>query len=270
MTVQTRAEVRATERHGAFQHVTLTAPGVVEEFRPGNFVTLALGSVDGSEPRMLRRSYWVHRVRASSTHGATVDLVVRPDGVAGTWLAGLQVGATIDLIGPLGRPFAQPKEPVDALLVGEGHSAAVLFPLAERLAERGCPVTLLLAGGTAADVIDGLDVRRLARAVHVVTGDGSMGAQGTVAQALPGILQRTGAAVVYAAGPAATLHAVAGLSEQHGAWSQVALEVPHPCGTGLCHGCIVPAVGEDAIAHKVRACTEGPVFRGDRIQWGIL
>lgn len=266
MTVQVTAEVRASERVGAFQHVTLAAPGVVESFRPGNFVSVALADAN----RLLRRSYWVHRVRSSSSHGVTIDVVVKPSGVGGAWLAGLPAGATVDLIGPLGRPFAQPKEAVPCLLVGEGYAAASLFPLAERLVERGCPVTLLLAGETASEVIDGLDVRRLAKAVTVVTADGSMGAQGTVAQALPGALQRCGASVVYAAGPSPTLHAVAGLSEQHGAWSQVALEVAQPCGTGLCHTCIVPAVGEDAVAHRVRACTEGPVFRGDRIQWGLL
>lgn len=270
MTGQATAEVRVSERVGAFQHVTLAAPGVVETFRPGNFVSVALGSPGPGDAHLLRRSYWVHRVRASSTHGATVDLVVRPDGVGGQWLAGLPVGSSVDLVGPLGRPFAQPKEAVPCLLVGEGYAASALFPLAERLVERGCPVTFLLAGDTASEVIDGLDVRRSARAVTVVTADGSMGAQGSVAQALPGALQRSEASVVYAAGPTSTLHAVAGISEQHGAWSQVALEVPQPCGTGLCHGCIVPAVGEDAIAHRVRACAEGPVFRGDRIQWGLL
>ena len=266
MTLQATADVRASERIGAFQHVTLAAPGVVETFRPGNFVSIALH--DGSH--LSRRSFWVHRVRSSSSSGATIDIVVRPTGVGSSWLAGLGVGASVDLIGPLGRPVAQPKQAVPCLLVGEGYAAASLFPLAERLVERGCPVSLLLAADTAAEVIDGLDVRRSAEAVTIVTADGSMGAQGTVAQALPGALQRSGASVVYAAAPAASLHAVAGISEQHGAWSQVALEVPQPCGTGLCHGCIVPAVGEDAIAHRVRACAEGPVFRGDRIQWGLL
>lgn len=270
MTVQVTAEVRASERVGAFQHVTLAAPGVVETFRPGNFVSVALDDGIHGGARLARRSYWVHRVRSSSTHGATIDLVVRPSGVGGHWLATLPVGAAIDLVGPLGRPFAQPKEAVACVLVGEGHAAAALFPLAERLVERGCPVTFLLAGETASEVIDGLDVRRSARAVTVVTADGSMGAQGSVAQALPAVLQRAEASVVYAAGPTATLHAVAGISEQHGAWSQVALEVAQPCGTGLCHACIVPAVGEDAVAHRVRACAEGPVFRGDRIQWGLL
>jgi dihydroorotate dehydrogenase electron transfer subunit len=39
------------------------------------------------------------------------------------------------------------------------------------------------------------------------------------------------------------------------------------CGTGLCMGCVLPAVGNDGITRMVRACTEGPVFRGDLVRW---
>ena len=75
---------------------------------------------------------------------------------------------------------------------------------------------------------------------------------------------------MYAAGPAATLHAVAAAAERHGAWSQTALERPLTCATGLCQGCPVPVVGEDGVARTVRACVDGPVFRGDRVRWAEL
>ena len=81
---------------------------------------------------------------------------------------------------------------------------------------------------------------------------------------------RTGAEVVYAAGSHATLHAVAAVAEQHGAWSQTLLDVAMPCGTGLCQGCTVPVVGEDGVTRMARACIEGPVFRGDRVRWNDL
>ena len=72
------------------------------------------------------------------------------------------------------------------------------------------------------------------------------------------------------AGPAETLHAAALAAEEHGAWSQVALEQRTPCGTGLCQGCPVPVVGEDGVARTARACTDGPVVRGDRVRWDDL
>lgn len=260
------AEVLSTKKVGAYRHLVLAAPGVAERFRPGNFVAVSLP--DGAH--LARRSLWIHRVRPTGSHGATVELVIEPTGVGTAWLAALTQGARVELTGPLGRPFAQPKEPVNCVLVGEGYAAAALFPLAERLRERGCAVTILLAADNEAHVFGALEARRTARSVSVVTVDGSLGAKGTAGQALPGILQRAEADVVYAAGPSATLHAVAAAAEAHGAWSQVALEIPQPCATGLCHACIVPVIGEDGIAHKVRACAEGPVFRGDRVQWGLL
>jgi dihydroorotate dehydrogenase electron transfer subunit len=263
------AEVLSSKKVGAYRHLVLAAPGVAERFRPGNFVAVSLPG--GAQ--LARRSLWIHKVKPTGSHGPTIELVIEPgasDGSGTAWLAGLTQGSKVDLTGPLGRPFAQPKEPVNCVLVGEGYAAAALFPLAERLRERGCAVTILLAGDDEAHVFGALEARRTARSVSVVTADGSLGAKGTAGQALPGILQRAEADVVYAAGPAATLHAVAAAAEAHGAWSQVALEIPQPCGTGLCHACIVPVIGEDGIAHKVRACAEGPVFRGDRLQWGLL
>jgi dihydroorotate dehydrogenase electron transfer subunit len=32
-------------------------------------------------------------------------------------------------------------------------------------------------------------------------------------------------------------------------------------------GCVLPAVGNDGITRMVRACVDGPVFRGDLVRW---
>ena len=56
----------------------------------------------------------------------------------------------------------------------------------------------------------------------------------------------------------------------HGVRSQLALERPLTCATGLCQGCPVPVVGDDGSDHVVRACVDGPVFRGDRVRWEEL
>ena len=241
--VHVTAEVLASKRIGAFQHVTLVAPGVGERFRPGACVAVSVGT---GGYHLARRAFWIHQVRPLGGYAA------RPDGPRG------------------GRPFALPKEPVPVLLVGEGYAAAPRFALAERLRERDCPVNLVLGAPDEAHLLSALEARRTARAVTIVTGDGSVGARGAVAEVLPVALRRSGAAVVYAAGPAPTLHAAALAAEEHGAWSQVALEQRTPCGTGLCLGCPVPVVGEDGVARTARACTDGPVVRGDRVRWDAL
>lgn len=266
--VQVQGEVIGVKRAGAHRHLTLVAPGIPERFRPGNVLAIAVGGP--LSDRVARTTYPIHRVRASGAYGGTVELVITPTDPASQWLAAAPAGTALDLVGPLGRPFALPKEPVTCVLVGEGAASAPLFSLAERLRERGCAVHMLLGGPTEPYLFGALEARRATRGVTVTTEDGSVGIAGTVADVLPDLLTRTEAAVVYAAAPAQRLHAVARAAEQHGAWSQTLLDLPLPCGTGLCHGCTLPVVGEDGLTRMVRACVDGPVFRGDRVRWDDL
>ncbi|MGZ4494020.1 MAG: iron-sulfur cluster-binding protein [Nocardioides sp.] len=269
--VRARGEVLGVKRAGAHHHLTLVAPGVPERFRPGTFLTLALGGPLSG--RALPRALAIHRVRPTGAYGGTAEVVFTATDDALAWLAAAPAGTPLDVVGPLGRPFALPKEPVTCVLVGVGAASAPLFPLAERLRERGCVVHVVLGGETEAHLFGALEARRATRGVTVATRDGSVGARGEVADVLPDLLTRTGADVVYAAGPAGVLHAAAAAAERHGAWSQTMLttaDVAMPCGTGLCHGCTLPVVGEDGVTRMLRACTEGPVFRGDRVRWAEL
>ncbi len=263
--VRVDGELLSAKRVAGYVHLTLVTPGIPERFRPGSFVAVAVGG-EHSE-RTLRRSLPIHRVRASGTYGGTVEVVVEPDEPGTVWLAGLSAGSPVDVLGPLGRPFPIPKEPVPCVLVGLGAATAPLFPLAGRLRERGCAVHMLLGADDERSLFGGLEARRAAKTVQVATADGSVGVRGSVVDVLPEVLARTGADVVYASGPVPLLHAVAAAAEQHGAWSQTAVPPPIGCGTGLCHGCVLPVVGEDGVTRMVRACTEGPVFRGDRVRW---
>jgi len=260
-----RGEILASKRVGAYRLVTVAAKGIPERTRPGTFVALSV-----PEPALARRALWVYRVKPTGGYGPTLELLVEPRGAGTRWLAQATPGTPIEVTGPLGRAWALPKEPAPALLVGEGYAAASLFALAERLRERECPVTMLLAGADEAHLVSALEARRAARSVTVVTGDGSIGRKGDVASVVEETIRAAGPAIVYAAGPPRTLAAVAAAAEEAGAWSQVAVETPTPCATGLCHGCGVPVLGEDGIARVVRGCTEGPVFRGDRVRWSEL
>ncbi len=263
--VHVTGELLASKRVGAYQHLTLAAPGVPERFRPGTFVALSTGP-----ERIGRRAFWIHRIKPTGGYGATIELVVEPVGPGTRWLAAQPAGAKLAVTGPARAAVLAAEAAGRCVLVGEGYAAAPLFPLAERLRERDCAVTLVVAGADEAHLLSALEARRSARAVTVVTGDGSVGHRGGVADVLAEVLEKAGAEVVYAAGPAATLHAVADAAEQAGAWSQTALEAPMACATGLCQGCAVPVVGEDGVGRMVRACTDGPVFRGDRVRWDDL
>lgn len=263
--VQVEGEVLSNKRAGAYHHLTLVAPGVAERFRPGNLVALAVGGP--LTDRVLRRALPIHRARATGTYRSTVEVVFAATGPGRTWLAGLPAGSRVDVVGPVGRPYALPKEPVACVLAGEGADAAPLFGLADRLRERGCTVHMVLGGRTEREVFGALDAKRAVRTVVVTTEDGSLGVRGRVGAVLPELVERAGADVVYAAGPAAMLHEAAAAAETHGAWSQTAVDVGRICLTGSCLACVVPVVGEDGVSRRARACVEGPVFRGDRVRW---
>ena len=265
---QVTAEVIATRRVGAYQHVTFVAPGIAELARPGQFVALSVGG-DGSA-HLLRRCFSIHKVSPSGTYGGTVDLVVSAVGPGTRWLTGLKAHDTTDMVGPLGRPFPLPKEPVPTVLVGGGYGSAPLFWLADALRGRGCGVDIVLGAATESRLFGVVEARRAADRVTVTTDDGSLGHRGWVSDVLPEVITTSGAAVVYACGPMAMLQAVTEVAAAHGAVAQVAVEEAMACGVGICMTCVLPVTGNDGLTRMVRSCLEGPVFRGDRVRWDAI
>jgi dihydroorotate dehydrogenase electron transfer subunit len=263
--VQVTAELLSTKKLGDFHHLTLVAPGIAESFRPGNLVSLAVGGP--LSDRLARRTFPIAKARATGAYGGTIELLLDPTEPGEQWLADADAGTKVDALGPLGRPFALPKTPVPCVLVGYAAAAAPLQPLAERLRERGCDVHMLLGAPTESRVYGVLDARRSAKSVTVTTVDGSLGIQGTLTGPMTDLLRRTGAEVVYAAADRGLLQGVSTIAEAEGAWSQLLVTVPMPCGTGLCNTCTVDVAGADGVVRQGRVCVEGPVFRGDRLCW---
>ncbi|MEO7070152.1 MAG: dihydroorotate dehydrogenase electron transfer subunit [Nostocoides sp.] len=263
--VQVDAEVIATRRVGAYHHLTFVAPGVAELARPGQFVALTVGG--DSSANLLRRCFSIHKVSPSGTYGGTVDLVVSAVGPGSEWLSTLRAHDTTSMVGPLGRPFPLPSEPVTTVLVGGGYGSAPLFWLAETLRERGCRVDIVLGAATESRLFGVVEARRAADGVTVTTDDGSVGHKGWVSDVLPALLAEHEAGVVYACGPMGMLRSVTDVATAAGAVAQVAVEESMACGIGVCMTCVMPVVGNDGVTRMVRSCVEGPVFRGDRVRW---
>jgi dihydroorotate dehydrogenase electron transfer subunit len=253
---------------GGYVHLTLIAGEVAARARPGMFVALGIG---GETSGMLwRRPFWVHRARPSGVYGGTIEVVFPVRGAATRWLGDLHNHDKVDVLGPLGRAFALPQEPVACAVVGEGYGAAPMFMLGERLRERDCAVHMLLGAADERRLFGALEARRAAQSVTVTTVDGSVGITGGVIKALPALLARHRVDVVYACGPYGMLHDVAQLARSSGAWCQVAMEAPMACGVGLCLSCVVPVKGRDNITRPARCCVDGPVFGGDRVDWALM
>ncbi len=257
-------KVLSVKRAGAYHHLTIRTPGIDPATRAGHFVAIAIG---GSEPvRLARRAFWVFAVETGGLYGGTVEIVVEIRGTGTAWLAGLRTGDKVDLLGPLGKPFALPREPVSCLLVGDGYGSAPLFQLARGLIGRGCRVHMLLGAADEAHLLGALAAKRVATTFGVATADGSAGVAGPVAVLVPDAFRQYGIEVAYACGPHPTLQAVAEAATANSAYSQCALEPRMGCGTGLCLSCVVE-LEEGGRTRTVRGCVDGPVLAGDAVAW---
>ncbi len=262
--LQVTAKVFSNKRVGDYWHLTLVADGIAERTRPGSFVALAVGG--DTSGALLRRAFSIYRVRPAGVYGGTVEIVFAAHGRGTQWMARLAAHDPVDVVGPLGRPFALPKEPVGCALVGGGYGSAPLFGLAERLRERKCSVHMVLGAATESRLFGALEAKRAAHSVTVTTEDGSVGIKGVVTDALPSLFNR-GVEVVYSCGPMGMLKAVTELALEQGAWIQTAVEESMACGIGVCMTCVLPVVGDDNVTRMVRSCVEGPVFAGDKVRW---
>jgi dihydroorotate dehydrogenase electron transfer subunit len=265
MPVQVQGEILSMRRVGAYNAMTIVAPGIAERTKPGHFVALQVG---GSESSMLlRRAFAIYDVKERGVYGGTVEFIFSVHGRGTAWLAARRPQDKLDVVGPLGRPFRLPQGRVNATLVGGGYGSAPLLPLAKALRDRGCRVDFVLGAASIDRLFGQLDAKRMSSSIAVTTDDGSMGEQGRVSDVLPQVLDRTGCEVIYACGPMAMLRAVSELAAQRGIPAQVAVEESMACGIGVCMTCVLPVIGDDAVSRMVRSCVEGPVFLGDRVRW---
>ncbi|MCW2501079.1 MAG: dihydroorotate oxidase electron transfer subunit [Frankiales bacterium] len=265
MPVQVQGEVLSIRKVGAYNAMTVVAPGMAELTRPGHFVAVQVGGPESS--MLLRRAFAIYDVKERGVYGGTVEFIFAVHGKGTAWLAARRPQDKLDLVGPLGKPFRLPAEPVTATLVGGGYGSAPLLPLATMLRDRGCRVDFVLGAGSADRLFGQLDAKRIATSIEVTTDDGSMGHHGRVSDVLPALLDRTGSDVVYACGPMGMLRAVSAQAAEREIPCQVAVEESMACGVGVCMTCVLPVVGDDGLTRMLRSCVEGPVFLGDRVRW---
>ncbi|MEI6404645.1 MAG: dihydroorotate dehydrogenase electron transfer subunit [Actinomycetes bacterium] len=258
---QIDSEILSIEPVGAYFHVVLHAPTVAEHVEPGHFAAVSVGGIGSA--MLLRRAFSIHR----ATPGESIELIFAAHGQGTQWLATANVGDVIDIIAPLGKPFALPNQPVGAVLVAGGYGAAPMGMLAQALRDRGCDVAVVLGAASQDRLFGVLDLSRDADHFAVTTDDGSSGMRGRVTDALPDAMRNINAKVVYACGPMGMLQAVSRVAQKFGAFSQCAVEESMACGIGICMTCVLPVIGDDGTTRMVRSCVDGPVFRGDRVRW---
>jgi dihydroorotate dehydrogenase electron transfer subunit len=258
---QIKSRIISIEPTGSYLHLVLEAPEVANYVEPGHFVAIAVGGVGSG--MLLRRAFSIHRATADKS----IEVIFAAHGQGTQWLAEQKAGTQLDIIAPLGKPFALPRQPVGCVLVAGGYGAAPMMMLAQQLKQLGCLVEVVLGAASEDKLFGVLESKAIADVVTVTTDDGSSGVRGRVTDVLPDAIKRVSAKAVYACGPMPMLKAVAQVSKELAAYSQCAVEEAMACGIGVCMTCVLPVIGDDGVTRMVRSCVEGPVFRGDRVRW---
>ncbi len=263
--LRAHCEVLGVKPSGSFWSLTLVAPAMAERARPGQFITLAV-DVGGAT---LRRPFSIASVSQQGPRAGTLEIVFSGVGQGTHWLAGRSKHDVLDVVGPLGRGFPLPNRQVPALLVGGGYGAAPMLYLARTLVARGHRVDIVLGARTAEQIWNTVEAKRVASSATFTTDDGSLGTPGRVTDVLDDVAARAGTEVVYGCGPMPMLAGVSRWAAAMGLPSQMAVEEAMACGTGVCMTCVVP-VRRKGERRNVRACVEGPVLNGARVDWDAV
>jgi len=236
--------------------LTVHAPGIAERANPGQFVHVRPGR--GWDP-LLRRPYSFCRI---DRRAGDIELVVKPLGTGGEWIAERRAGDVLDLLGPLGTAFVVTRDTRNLLLVAGGTGIAPMRVIAEQEASRR-NVTLVMGGRSVAYLWPS---ERLPTGVEYVTTteDGSFGVRGRVTDVMPDLL--AWADQVLACGPWPMLAAIGRMRDDAARGpvvagrrplleAQIAVEQHMGCAMGVCRACVIVTAHGNA-----RVCREGPVF----------
>ena len=251
-----RYEVLSNTKLSADVHqLVVRAPRVAAARQPGQFVIVRLGP--GAERIPLT-------IADSDSAEGSILLVIKVAGKSTSDLVALAPGSEIhDIVGPLGRPSDLVVEGT-AVCVAGGVGAAVMLPIARRLAELGAEVITVLGARTRESVLFDKELASFAEVV-VCTDDGSAGRAGFVTDALRDLLARRPVDVVYAAGPVPMMRAVVAVTGSLGVRTIVSLNPIMVDGTGMCGGCRVTVDGIMRFA-----CVDGPEFDGHGVDFDEL
>lgn len=258
------------------------APALASGSRAGQFVHVRPGDDSGL---ILRRPFSFNTVDPQT---GIVTIHFRTVGRGTSWFTHLRPGDTVDMLGPLGRPFEVDPRSRHLLLIAGGLGIAGVRMLADEAIRDGRQVVLLFGAASAAEVYPSNLLPDEVEYV-VATDDGSLGYPGYVTDLVSEY--EAWADQAFACGPSSMLAVlarqaagrrerlgVAKLGRKRGggrqdplgspaarrkAFLQVSMEQNMGCAVGACLGCVVMGVG----GQPQRVCREGPVFAAEELDW---
>lgn len=237
--------------------VHFQAPTELPEILPGHFAEI---QVPDAPEVFLRRPFSILDVDYVEQ---TISFYVKVIGKGTKRLSELLPGQQVNLIYPLGNTFTIPDNTERALIVAGGSGIAPFILLGRELNDKNIPVTFLLGGRSAKDILLQEEFSQLGT-VEITTEDGSLGEQGMVTQHSLFRTDPFDYDIIYTCGPDPMMHAVSRLAKEKRTPCEASLENMMACGFGVCLCCVTPTTEGNK-----RVCIEGPVFDTKKLKWQI-
>ena len=248
-----------TRLQGDYFRLELSLPEIASLAQAGQFVHIRIPDLEG---HILRRPFSIFDTDPTAGRLAILYKVV---GVGTARLSRVPQGVTLDVLGPVGRPFSPLPESRSrkSVIVAGGYGCAATFLLAKNAQQ---PPTVLIGGRTAGDILLADEYAGLGCEVHLSTDDGSMGFHGRVTSLLEKIHASAPFFWLAACGPVPMLKTLAGLMPRLGIAGELSLDQAMCCGVGACFACVtkVKADNEQGWTYS-RICAEGPVYPAESL-----
>ncbi len=271
-----------------YWRLRIEARQIAKQAKPGQFVNLscipfesdfsndATGKVNLSV--LLKRPFTIAgpcRLPGTRHSKCVLDIIYQVIGKGTLELTQRKPGEKLQMIGPLGNGWPLDKEInyTHHILVAGGSGIASLAWLAQTL-EKSLSgkhrVTLYYGAQSKRYLLSSDELGTRGITVHYSTDDGTRGFHGKVTDLLAKNMKYAGTsgknAIIYACGPREMLKATFEIARSFGIPSFISWEGRMGCGYGACQTCAIPVTGH----RYARVCTDGPIFRGDKIRWAEI
>ncbi len=261
--------------------IRLRAPKTAEHAQPGNFVHL---QCDDLLP--MRRPMSLMRVKPKT---GEIEILYKRHGHGTTLLSQRNVGETLSVMGPIGRPFKLENYHRYPLLIGGGVGLPPMVYLAEHMKNLRGEISPFVILGSEVPfpfplkpsqiIIEGIPNGVIA--TMPLLEDWGVACRLASLQDYPGCFEgyvtdlarswletmephQRSEVEIFSCGPTPMLKAVKMLAEEYGLPCQVSLEEYMACAVGGCAGCVVRLETETGPKMK-RVCVDGPIFEAKTV-----
>lgn len=214
--------------------------------RPGQFVSILCDN------HTMRRPFSIMNFEDNE-----ISVLFKKKGDGTAYIASLNVGDTVDFIGPMGNGFHCVEE--KTLCVGAGVGVAPVYYLKKVLGDNA----RLVAGFQNKNEIPACLQSEID---FISTDDGSFGGHGSIIDYLDSQIEDFKPERICVCGPHIVLKLVAEKAKSHGIPCEVAMEKTMACSIGVCRGCVV-TLNRNGKIDNASVCKDGPVFLGEEIVW---